>query len=200
MWSRLNRCTGWTLRGDLNPGCLNYSLLARKPMGLEHCPKGCHQWPVRACGLAPVSLSDPINRLQEPWPPLHLSKESASLLLSHGDQPVPCSSRGCSSAAPTPSMESDLDLAHLLSPPRVLLGPCLPTEPQWTAHSPPFRSFTVLSPVTFSFPLFQPLNVMATLGPCHLLGWPHLWKVPCTHTYSVATASDFFSLYHLVLP
>lgn len=97
------------------------------------------------------------------------------------------------------SLETDLDLACLLSSPRVLRGPCLPTEPQWTARSPPFHSFTVLSPTTFSFPLFQPPNAMATLGLCHLLGWPHIWNVPCRHSYSVATTSYFSSLYHVVL-
>lgn len=87
-------------------------------------------------------------------------------------------------AMQSPSMEADLDLAHLFSAPWVLLGPCLPTEPQWRVHSPPFHSFIVLSPTTFSFPLFQPPNAMATLGPRHLLGWPHFWKVPCRHCYS----------------
>lgn len=95
---------------------------------------------------------------------------------------------------PPHSLETDLDLACLLFSPRVL-----PTEPQWTARSPPFHSFTVLSPTTFSFSLFQPPNATATLGLCHLLGWPHLWNVPCRHSYSVATTSYFSSLYHLVL-
>lgn len=103
-------------------------------------------------------------------------------------------------AHPLPhSLDTDLDLARLLSSPRALLGPCLPTEPQWTARSPPFHSFTVLSPMTFSFPLFQPPSAMAALGLCHLLGRPHLWNVPRRHAYSVATTSYFSSLYHSVL-
>ena len=36
---------------------------------------------------------------------------------------------------------------------------------------------------------------MATLDPCAILGWPHLWNVQCKPSYFVATTSYFSCLY-----
>lgn len=161
----------WIQLVNLTPSCLNHSLLSRNSMGLTE-------------RLSPMAWE---GLVVQPLPaPQTLSKGSRNiglLSISRTNLRLCCCSMrtgpshtALEAARPLPhhSTEADLGSWPTGSPSQVLPGPYLPAGPQWTAGSSPSRSLPVSLPMTFSFPLFQPPNAVATLGPCPLLGWLHL--------------------------
>ena len=179
VWSRLDTCGGGILLGDLNPGHLSLSLLSRKPTGAGA--------PIRVLSL--IAYEGLVAR-PLPASPSPGSSNTGVLSISGMNLALCCypirtsPPRAAGEAAPPPSRTVPWRLAlapgPLAPPPQVLPSSCLPDNPSLTS-----LVFDCL------VPLFQPPNAMAALGPCHLLGWPHLWKVLCKHSYSVATASYF---------